>query len=137
MLKRAIKNHDSDDSNNMSAMTDVVFLLLIFFVATMSAYVETTLLEANLPNPKNSQGSIPLKDVVRLDVVKPNEDYSYIVNGSKFTSRQLEKLLSRYKRLMPKAKFLLKCDPESEHQQLVTILASFAKNKLKNISLVN
>ena len=38
-----------EDSNSMSAMTDVVFLLLIFFIVTMSNYVEMTLLETNLP----------------------------------------------------------------------------------------
>lgn len=41
--------HEPEESNSMSAMTDVVFLLLIFFIVTMSGYVEMTLLETNLP----------------------------------------------------------------------------------------
>ena len=47
---------DPEESNSMSAMTDVVFLLLIFFIVTMSGYVEMTLLETNLPS-SGSAGS--------------------------------------------------------------------------------
>ncbi len=39
---------EGEEPQSMSAMSDVVFLLLIFFIVTMSGYVEMTFLEANL-----------------------------------------------------------------------------------------
>ena len=44
----------TEESQSMSAMTDVVFLLLIFFIVTMSSYAEMTLLETKLLVAANS-----------------------------------------------------------------------------------
>ena len=50
---------ESEEPQSMSAMSDVVFLLLIFFIITMSGYVEMTFLEANLP----TSGSVAAVEV--------------------------------------------------------------------------
>lgn len=84
----------------MSAMSDVVFLLLIFFIVTMSGYVGMTFLEANLP----TSGSVAAVEVDLQNSLKIELSASgnYIVNGIPQSREALERLLRRYVRLMPK-----------------------------------
>jgi biopolymer transport protein ExbD len=129
----------TEESQSMSAMTDVVFLLLIFFIVTMSSYAEMTLLETQLPASSNSSNTQPkLENPVRVDIPPPmNGENVYMINGSSFSGENVNILLRRYARLMPDAEFLISCDPNSEHYQLVSFLAYCATHKLKNLKLVN
>ena len=124
----------SEDSNSMSAMTDVVFLLLIFFIVTMSSYVEMTLLETNLPTSGGSASAqVDLQNSLKIELSASGD---YIVNGVAQSRENLNRLLRRYARLMPDAEFLLQCAPESKHHMLVTLLSDLAKNNLKNVKLL-
>lgn len=122
-----------EESNSMSAMTDVVFLLLIFFIVTMSSYVEMTLLETNLPTSDAGSGKVDLQNSLKIELSASGD---YIVNGIPQSREALERLLRRYARLMPNAEFLLQCDPESWHHMLVTLLSDLAKHNLKNVKLL-
>jgi biopolymer transport protein ExbD len=128
-----------EESQSMSAMTDVVFLLLIFFIVTMSSYAEMTLLETQLPTSSGASSTQPkLENPVRIDIPPPiNGQNVYLVNGSSFTGENINILLHRYARLMPDAEFIISCAPDSEHYQLVSLLAHCATHKLKNLKLIN
>ncbi|MBN2643063.1 MAG: biopolymer transporter ExbD [Victivallales bacterium] len=124
----------AEDSNSMSAMTDVVFLLLIFFIVTMSSYVEMTLLETNLPTSGGAASAqVDLQSTIKIELSPTGE---YAVNGVLQSRETLNKLLRRYSRLMPEAEFLLQCDQESKHHMLVSLLADLANNNLKNVKLL-
>ena len=124
----------AEESNSMSAMTDVVFLLLIFFIVTMSSYVEMTLLETNLPTSGSaSSAQVDLQKSLKIDLTA---DGTYLINGIPQSSEILNRLLRRYARLMPDAEFLLQCDPESKHSMLVNLLSTLAENNLKNVKLL-
>ena len=124
-----------EESQSMSAMTDVVFLLLIFFIVTMSSYVEMTLLETNLPTSSSSSRSekVELQNVVKIEL---SAEGKYGINGTVRTRNELNKLFLRYARLMPNAEFLIKCDPDSKHHELVTLLSDLTRHKLKNVKLL-
>ena len=105
---------EPEESNSMSAMTDVVFLLLIFFIVTMSGYVEMTLLETNLPS-SGSAGSeeVDLQNSLKIEISAAGD---YVVNGVPQSREALNRLLRRYARLMPDAEFLLQwCMPSEPH----------------------
>lgn len=109
-------------------------LLLIFFIVTMSSYVEMTLLETNLPTSGGSDAEkIDLQNSLKIELSASGD---YIVNGIPQSRDALENLLRRYARLMPDAEFLLQCDPESRHHMLVTLLSDLAKYRLKNVKLL-
>lgn len=128
---------EAEESQSMSAMTDVVFLLLIFFIVTMSAYVETTLLETKLPTDSSGVAAPNLANAVRIDIPPPqNDQYVYVINGSAQSADKINQLLARYQRLMPEAEFLINCAPTSEHHQLVTLLADCSRHNLKNLKLL-
>jgi biopolymer transport protein ExbD len=123
-----------EEPQSMSAMTDVVFLLLIFFIVTMSSFVEMTLLETNLPTASNaSSGKVDLQRSVRIDVTSEG---NYLINGTQQSQAAINILLRRYARLMPEAEFLIQCAPDSKHHLLVTLLANCSKYHLKNLKLL-
>lgn len=124
---------EPEEPQSMSAMTDVVFLLLIFFILTMSSYVEMALLETTLPTESGAGAAVELQDSLKIEIAASGE---YIVNGIPQSREHLTRLLRRYARLMPEAEFLLQCDPESKHHLLVTLLADLAGFHLKNIKLL-
>jgi len=124
---------ESEEPQSMSAMIDIVFLLLIFFIVTMSSYVEMTLLETNLPASAAASDAVDLQKVVKIEI---SADGLYAVNGTVQSPDAMQKLLKRYGRLMPEAEFLLQCDPESKHQSLVSLLADLAAYRLKNVKLL-
>lgn len=76
-------------------------LLLIFFIVTMSSYVEMTLLETNLPTSGGSDAEkIDLQNSLKIELSASGD---YIVNGIPQSRDALENLLRRYARLMPDA----------------------------------
>lgn len=124
---------EPEEPQSMSAMTDVVFLLLIFFIVTMSGYVEMTLLETTLPTASGAAAEVDLQNSVKIELTAAGE---FIINGVPQSRESLTRLLRRYARLMPEAEFLLQCDPDSKHHQLVTLLGDLAGHKLKNVKLL-
>ncbi len=122
-----------DEPQSMSAMTDVVFLLLIFFIVTMSGYIEMTLLETDLPAETGAAVRVDLEKNVRIELLA---DGGFTVNGMPRTREELDRLLRRYARLMPDAEFMIGCDPDSRHQQLVSLLSGLARHRLENVRLL-
>ena len=76
----AIKRTTKADPNiSMSSMTDIVFLLLIFFLVT-STLVNPNALKLLLPK---STGQVSAKPTVTVSIKDWGEDvYSYHINGS-------------------------------------------------------
>lgn len=75
---------------NMASMTDLIFLLLIFFMLT-SNLVTPTALPINLPSTKPDQTTIEIQKV-NLTITK---DLQYYVNDNKVSLSELESVLSR------------------------------------------
>ena len=122
-----------EEPQSMSAMTDIVFLLLIFFIVTMSSYIEMTLLETNLPTSASQDSKSDLQSHLKIELTAKDQ---YVINGIIHSRSSLNRLLRRYARLMPQAEFLLQCDPEMRHHTLVTLLGDLSKYGLKNIKLL-
>jgi biopolymer transport protein ExbD len=86
-LKKRIK---ANATFNMSSLTDIIFLLLIFFMLTSSLVAPNAL---NLKLPGSSRQSTPSTD--RLDDVAVNATGQYFLNGRRATLTELESQLGR------------------------------------------
>ena len=64
-----------DATFNMSSMTDIVFLLLIFFIV-LSTFVTVHGLDIDLPKVASNKNAVHSEIVVELD-----KSYNYMVNG--------------------------------------------------------
>lgn len=77
-----------DPSFSMSSMTDVIFLLLIFFMLT-SSFITPSGLPVNLPSSKTS--TIVLQKVS----VTITNDLKYYINDQRINKRDLENAIRR------------------------------------------
>jgi biopolymer transport protein ExbD len=80
--------HKVDSSFNMSSMTDVVFLLLIFFMLT-SSFITPSGLPVSLPSAKKS------KIVMQKVTVTITEDLKYYINDRRVTRSRIEQEMKR------------------------------------------
>ena len=74
---------------SMSSLTDIIFLLLIFFMLTSSLVAPNSL---NLKMPGNST-SPPSKDEKDLTEVSINSKGRYLVNGKQVSSSKLRSIM--------------------------------------------
>ena len=80
--------HKIDSSFSMSSMTDIVFLLLIFFMLT-SNFITPSGLPVSLPSSKKS------KIVMQKASVTISKDLKYYINDRRITRSQIEQELRR------------------------------------------
>lgn len=73
---------------SMSSLTDIIFLLLIFFMLT-SSLVAPNALNLKLPGSSRNTSSVPKK----LDDVRISASGNFYFNGKRTTIGQLEKTL--------------------------------------------
>lgn len=124
-MKLDNNKHKVDPAFNMSSMTDIVFLLLIFFMLT-SSFVTETAMPVNLPkgDPKN---------VTQLPKIKisVSKDLKYEINEEAVSFEQLEGKLSQ----MVKSEeyndvIVLRADKDVTHgtaMELATLASKYGK----------
>lgn len=101
---------------NMSSMTDIIFLLLIFFVVITIVY-NVTGFKVDVPN---AQGDVQKADAVVLSV---NSSKEYFIDGEQMAYNQLEPTLRQKMESIPvdKRKVQLRVDKELDVQTLVDL----------------
>ena len=102
-----------DPAFNMASMTDLIFLLLIFFMLT-SSFVTPSGLPVNLPTSKASTIEV---QKVSVTVTK---DLQYFVNDKKVTKNTLESELKR-SIASPKGVVVLHIDRSVPTEELVYV----------------
>jgi biopolymer transport protein ExbD len=126
----------------LSAMIDIVFQLLIYFVVTQKPILEETFLSVDLPAPDKISKPPPTPPkLFTIDICKmmpnPVEDLNYYyVNGQKYTFDDLRKQLIRQGEFDPKTTIILNCDPNAKHQKLIRILDTCAEANLTCLNLI-
>ncbi len=104
---------------SMSSLTDIIFLLLIFFMLTSSMVIPNAL---NLKLPGKSNSNPPPHDY-RPAVVKIASSGTYTWNGSPAQYRTISKNIRAIKKENPKkATVVIAPDPNSPNESVVAIL---------------
>ena len=132
------KQYPSLDTFSMSSMTDVIFLLLIFFMVT-STLIFPTAIDVNLPQSSEQTTLKPTTEVY-LDslnniylVVNRNDS---IDANTKPTPVALDKLMASLKMIQEQDSLraiALYADTKVEYGKVVEILDVAARNKLKMV----
>lgn len=117
---------------NMTAMIDVVFLLLIFFLATTQPGDVLAHFEVLRPALPESTPKPP-PPLVRIAVRADGFD----VQGRAATDEQMDRLLKRLAGLDPGQSLLLLCDPAAPHERLIQALDRCARHGLTNLSVLS
>lgn len=115
--------HKVDASFSMSSMTDVIFLLLIFFMLT-SSFITPSGLPVNLPTSKSSN------IVMQKVSVSITPDIKYYVNDKKVKKSRLEMVL-RNELSGRKGVVVLHCDKKVPVEHLVYVAGIATKLEAK------
>lgn len=123
------KQHDMMAMFSMASMTDVIFLLLIFFMVT-STYVFPTALEVNLPQ---SSEQTALKPGTRVYLDKENKIYASFgeEEPQPIEMNALLAFLQMTQQQSPGSYIALYADEEVAYGKIVQLLEMGAQNNLK------
>jgi len=111
---------------SMSSMTDVVFLLLIFFMIT-STLVHPTALKLLLPQSKNQTVAKP------LTTVSITRDIKFFVEERQVSFNQIEPLLREKVGQNPETYISLHVDENVPMKEVVRVMNIAKRNKYKLI----
>lgn len=123
------KQHDMMAMFSMASMTDVIFLLLIFFMVT-STYMFPTALEVNLPQ---SSEQTALKPGTRVYLDKENKIYASFgeEEPQPIEMNALLAFLQMTQQQSPGSYIALYADEEVAYGKIVQLLEMGAQNNLK------
>ncbi len=128
-LKRTIK---ADPNLSMSSMTDIVFLLLIFFLVT-STLINPNALKLLLPK---STGQVGAKPVATVSIKDWGEErYTYHINGSETPTAQenLEDMLVGLLQSEEEPTFSIYSDESVPIKEIVSVMNIAKRNHYKVI----
>jgi biopolymer transport protein ExbD len=132
MRKKKSKRLESrDEKLQLSAMVDVVFLLLIFFVVTMKVDDVLASLPVSKPGTETKMPDIPPPPMLKIRVMSDG----YYANSKRTTLESLEESLMKISAFSASQDIIIICSEESEHSQLVRLLDTCAKTGFTNLHL--
>ena len=124
-MRKKQKRVEEQPEIPMSAMIDVVFLLLVFFIVTHKDEVIEAHVAINLPSPSEVTGPPPPKPQLLEIQIPPDTEHKdiYMLMGSKPVSLEtLEETLAGIASLDPDQTIIIKMSLNAREGQLVRLL---------------
>ena len=139
MARKRNKAENHPGELNLTAMIDVAFQLLAFFLIAIKPVDVFANLDAFRPSPEKTNVSTPSAPMIKIMVLpqNPGEWGVYVVNDVAMTTPQMESRLKKYADTDPTQTILIMCAKRSTHRQLIELLDKCAKYKLTNLSVVS
>jgi len=113
---------------NMSSLTDIIFLLLIFFMLTSSLVAPNAL---NLKLPSTSSTSTAAPD--RVDDVRVSRSGSYFFNNKRRSLPDLERDLARLSRRSGKPAITISPDKGTPTEHVVEVMDLAMRYKINGV----
>ena len=134
MARKRKKSETHAGELNLTAMIDVAFQLLSFFIITVRPVDVYANLNVFRPSPEKTNVSDPSsKNMIRIQVFPEG----YTINERDVSARQLENLLNQLAADSKSQTILIMCANASPHEKLVEVLDLCAKVGLNNLSVVS
>ncbi|MBT8234091.1 MAG: biopolymer transporter ExbD [Saprospiraceae bacterium] len=103
---------------SMSSLTDIIFLLLIFFMLTSSMVVPNAL-NLKMPGKSSKTTNQPKYPPTEIKITR---DGTYYLNGKKSTRTTIEKTVNKLKRERSKFSMVVIPDDNVANEKVVAIL---------------
>ncbi len=129
-------SEDGDVGFQIAPMVDVVFVLLLFFMASAGAQVQERHLNISLPSGKSvGPSGVPSTPIV----VEITADGDVIVNNRSYgTSKDLPELRTwireTIERFGDKDPFVIQPTPDTKHERIMDVLNAAAASGVKNLT---
>ena len=115
---------------NMSSMTDIVFLLLIFFMLT-STMVTTNALDLVLPKAKGKT------DSNKSTSVSIDKDLNFFIDKDQVNEADLENQLMALMANSENKAIVLRAEKSVPHEKVVKVMEIAYRNQIKMVIAVN
>lgn len=132
--KRKRNLGDGATELNMTAMIDVVFQLLIFFIVTQKPQDTLANLDVFRPSPEKKQEQ--MQNPPKMIRVQIYED-GYTINDRPVGLKDLESLLFKLAGIDKKQTIMIMCSASSKHEDLIRVLDLCSKSGLVNLSVIS
>ena len=134
MARKRRKSSMQAGELNLTAMIDVAFQMLAFFIITVKPVDVMAQLDVFRPATPPSERSKPPPIVIRI-VVAPGGDFA--INGHAVDRAGLDQVLAHMADLDKTQSVLVACNADSQHADLIAVLDTCAKVGLSNLSVVS
>ena len=108
---------------SMASMTDIIFLLLIFFMITSSA-ISQSAIEVKLPEASNADPSVQDPTTVSI-----KEDGTYYLDDKEVKKEELEQFLVEKLKDVEKPGLTIRADQNTKHKDVVFVMSIAEKYK--------
>lgn len=127
---------DGDFGFQIAPMVDVVFVLLLFFMACAGQNITEGFLTVNLPSSAKGDGSTKVPIVVDIDG-GGNVFVNGQMKGGSPNEREippLKEFLSAAMSASPEDPVIIRPAPDTKHERLIDVLNACRQAKVKNLS---
>ena len=127
---------DGDFGFQIAPMVDVVFVLLLFFMACAGQNITEGFLTVNLPSGAKGDGTTKVPIVVDIDGVGNVYVNGQSKSGSP-TEREIPPLREHLTAVMaadPEDPVIIRPAPDAKHERLIDVLNACRQAKVKNLS---
>lgn len=125
------KRRPFHDEDAMSAMNDIMFFLLLFFLI-ISTMANPNVIKVLLP--KSDQSNAQSKQPISVTVT---DDLRYFINATEVAPSELEQMLANASVNNTDQSVVLRIGKEVKHQDVIDVLAAGARLKLKMVFSVS
>ncbi len=124
------ENKDSSGVINISSLLDIMFILIIFFLVTMSFKEEEHDIKINLPDTDTT-----LSSAVRAVIINIRRDGTYYIGSKRVTLDKIGSELTRVLTLNPGQKVLIRGDRNALHGQVAAAIAVCKKSGIRDANI--
>lgn len=107
---------------SMASMTDIIFLLLIFFMITSSAISQSAI---DVKLPKASSGDPSIQDPT---VITVSDKGLYYINDKEIPNTEIESHLKEILKEVANPSFTIRADENTKHKDIVYLMNIAEKN---------
>jgi len=132
----SVGSEDGDIGFQIAPMVDVVFVLMLFFMACAGAQVVEKELNVNLPAGQNTgtSGKTPIIIDISRDGLVSINNQSYGKASDKEMTLLYEWLQNTMETFGGEDPVIIRPSPDAQHQYIIQVLNTAAKAKVKNLS---
>lgn len=130
-MKFRVRQKPDNVGFQMTAMIDVVLVLLCFFIVTQVYSQWETEIDITLPTSRT--GQIPQRLPGEI-IINLYEDGKVVVNGRTLDENALGAMLQKVARLFPGQPVLLRADRDTDYKHVIQVLDQCRQADIWNIS---
>lgn len=129
-MKLASRDDGDEFALNLTSMTDIVFLMLVFFMLATTFVDPERVMGLELPGASSSDERPPEELVINV-----LEDGSFVVAGETLSREALQAHLERTARAAPETPVTIRGHRLAHHEAIVTVMDACGIAGLTNLSV--